>query len=105
MRWLYGLTNFTLMFSSSRYFLTALEATFSMMLNTVLKPLFVRYVMFSLKFTIVEAYVNSFNGVASIEFDNQSYSTKISVLLSLDIIGNFPVWLTYIVQFFGFMVA
>ena len=76
-----------------------------MMLKTGLKPLFVRYGMFYLNVAIIEVYVRFFTGVANTSFEDQSYSTKISVLLSLDIIGNFPVWLTYIVQFFGFMVA
>ena len=68
MRWLYGLTNFTLMFSSSRYFLTALEATLSMMLNTGLKTLFVMYVIFSLRVVIVELSVKYFTGVDRIAF-------------------------------------
>ena len=70
--------------------MTDFEATLSMMLKTGLKPLFVRYVMFSLNVAIVEVYVRSFTGVANIAFDNQLYSTNIAVLLSLDMIRKFP---------------
>ena len=70
--------------------MTDFEATLSMMLKTGLKPLFVRYVMFSLNVAIVEVYVRSFTGVANITFDNQLYSTNIAVLLSLDMIRKFP---------------
>ena len=59
------------MLSSSRYFLTAVEATLPMMLKTGLKPLFVKYVMFSLKVAIVDISVKSFTGVSRIAFDDQ----------------------------------
>ena len=90
-RWLCGSTKYSFIFSSSGYFLAAFEATLSMMLKTGLKHLFVRYVMFSLNVSIVEVSVISFTGVDKIAFDDQSYSTNISVLLSLDLIGKFPV--------------
>ena len=86
-----GSNSCILMFYSSRYFWTALEATLSMMLNTVLKPLFVRYVMFSSNVAIVEVSVQYFTGVYNIVFDGQSYSTNIDVFPTIDIIGNFPV--------------
>ena len=53
-RWLCGSTGCIMMFSSYRYFLNALEDTLLMMLKAGLKPLFVNYVMFHLKFTIVD---------------------------------------------------
>ena len=85
-----GSDNCSFIFSSSSYFLTALDATLSMILKTGLKPLFVRYVMFSLNVVIVEVSVRSFTGVAKIAFYNQLYSTNIAVLLSLDMIRKFP---------------
>ena len=39
-QWLCGSTSFRFIFSSSRHFLTDLDATLSMMLKTRLKPLF-----------------------------------------------------------------
>ena len=90
-RWLCGSTNCSFILLSSRYFLTDLEATLSMMLNTVLKPLFFRYVMFSSNVAIVEVSVQYFTGVYNIVFDGQSYSTNIDVFPTIDIIGNFPV--------------
>ena len=69
--------------------MTDFEDTLSTMLKTGLKPLFFRYVMFSLNVSIVEVSIRSFNGVSNIAFDDQFYSTKISVLPSLDLIGNF----------------
>ena len=63
----------------------------SMILRTGLEPLFVRYVMFSLNVAIVEVYVRSLTGVANISFGDHSYSTKIAVLPSLELIGNFSV--------------
>ena len=57
------------MLSSSRYFSTDLEATLSMILKTVLKPLFVKYAIFFLKFAIVDESFKSFTGVAKITFD------------------------------------
>ena len=62
-----------------------------MMLNTISKPRFVRYVMFSLNVVIIEVSVRSFTWVANIAFKDQSYSTKIAVFPSIDLIGNFPV--------------
>ena len=88
--WLCGSDNFTFIFSFSRYFLTALDATLSMMFKTGLKSLFISNMMFSLNVKIVEVSVKYFTGVSNIVFDDQSYSTKISVLPSLDLIGNFP---------------
>ena len=99
------MTNFSLIFSSSKYFLTALESTLLMMLNTGLRPVFVRYVMFSLNVAIVEVSVKYFTGVANIAFNNQSYSTKIAVFTSIDLIGDFPVKSTYMVNVLGFRVA
>ena len=90
-RWMCGSTKCSFIFSFSRYLLTAFEATFYMMLKIVFKPLFVRYLMFSLNVAIVEVYVRYFNGVSNIAFDDQLYITKIAVFLSLDPIGNFPV--------------
>ena len=49
-----------MMFFSSKYFLTALEATLSMMLKTGLKPLIVKYVIFYLKVDIINAYFKYF---------------------------------------------
>ena len=89
------------MFSSSRYLLTDLEAKFSIMSKTGLKPLFVKYVMFSLKVAIVGVPFKSFTGVASIALDYQSYITKIAVFPSFDMIGDFPVKSTHMVPFFG----
>ena len=43
-----GSNSCILMFYSSRYFWTALEATLSMMLKTGLVPLLVKYMMFTL---------------------------------------------------------
>ena len=54
----------------------------------MLKPIFVGYVMFSLNVAIVEVSVKYFTGVANIAFDDQSYSTNISVFPSIDLIGN-----------------
>ena len=44
--------------------------------------------MFSWNVSIVEVSVRSFTRVANIVFDNQSYITNISMLPSLDPIGN-----------------
>ena len=93
------------MFSSSRYFLTALEDTLSMVLKTGLKPLFVKYVMVYLKVSIVDVSFKYFTGVARITFDDQSYKSNIAVFASIDLIANFPVKSTYMVPFFGFSVA
>ena len=90
-QWLCGSTNCSFIFSSSRYCLTAFEATLYMMLNTGLKPLFVRYLMFSFNIAIVEISVRSFTGIANIKFYDQLYSTKIAVLPFLDLIRNFNV--------------
>ena len=88
--WLCCWTNCSFIFSSSRYFLTSFEATLSMMLETGLKPLFFRCVMFYLNVAIFELSVRYLVRVANILFDNQLYSIKIDVLPSLDRIGNFP---------------
>ena len=85
------MNNFSFILSASSYFLTALEATLSIMLNTSLKPLFVSYVMFYLNVTIVEVSVRYFSGVANIAFNDQSYRTNIAVFPSIYLIGNFPV--------------
>ena len=85
------------MLSSSRYFLTALEAILSIMSNTGFKPLFVRCVIFYLKVAIVEVSVKSFTGVTRIEFDDQSYITKTYAFPYIDPIGDFPVKSTYMV--------
>ena len=42
-----------------------------MMLNTGLKPLFVNYVMFSLKVAIVDSFFKFLTGVARISLDDQ----------------------------------
>ena len=81
--------------------MTALEATFSMMLKYGLKPLFVRYVMFDLEVFILEVSVKYFTGVSRIVFDYQSYITRIDVFPSIDLIGNFLVKSTYMVPFLG----
>ena len=90
-----GSTNSSFIFSSSRYCLTSFEATLSMMLNTGLESLFVRYVVFSLNVAIVKVSVRSFTGVTNISFDEQSYSTKIYVFLSFDLIVYFPVSISF----------
>ena len=54
------------MFSSSRYFLTALESDFSIMLKIGLNPLFVKYVIFPLNVAIVDASFESFTFFARI---------------------------------------
>ena len=104
-RWLCGSIDFSLILSFSRYLLTDLEAKLSMMLNTDLKPLFVRYVMFSLKAAIIEVSDKYFTGVANIAFYDQSYCTNISVFPSINMVGDFPVKLTYMVTFLGFSVT
>ena len=104
-RWLRGSTNYSFILSSPRYFFTGFEATLSMMLKTGLKPLFVRYVMFSLNVSIVEVSIRSSTGFSNIVFDDQLYSTNIAVLPYLDLIGNFPVQSTYIFPFFELRVA
>ena len=73
-----------------------------MMLNTSLKPLFVRYVIFSLNVAIVEVSVKYFTGVANIAFDDQLYSINNSVFPYIDMVGKFPVKSTYMVPFWGF---
>ena len=86
--------------------MTTLGATFSIMLSTGLKPIIVRYVMFSMNDTIIEEYVKYFTGYADITFNDQSYSTNIAAFPFIDLIGKFPVKSsTYIVSFFGFRVA
>ena len=72
-------------------FLIELEATLSMMLNTGLKPLFVKYVMFYFKVAIVNSSFKFKTGIARVELDDQSYSTKMAVFPSIELIGNFPV--------------
>ena len=47
-------TSSIMVLSYFKYFLTALEATLTMMLKTILKPIFVKYVMFSLKVATVD---------------------------------------------------
>ena len=100
--WLCGSTSCTLMFFYYRYFLTVLEATFPMMLKTGLKPLFVKYVMFSLKVDIADSYFKYLTGLARIAFDDRLYSTNMEVFPSIELIGNFPLKSTYIVLYFGF---
>ena len=51
-----GSTSCMIMFYSSKYLLTDLEATLSMILKTDLNPLFVKYAIFFLKFSIVDEY-------------------------------------------------
>ena len=70
-RWLCGSTGFIMMLSYYRYFLNDLDATLSMMLKTGLNPLFVKYVMFSLKVPIMDLSFKYFTGVARIPFDDQ----------------------------------
>ena len=62
-----------------------------MILKTGLKPLFVKYVMFSLKIVIVDASFEYFTDVSKVEFYDQSNSTTFYVFSSIDLIGNFPV--------------
>ena len=104
-RWLCVSTSFILMLSSSRYFLTDLEATLSMILKTDLNPLFVKYAIFFLKFSIVDESFKSFTGIARIKFDYHSYKTNMDVFPSIDLIGYFPENSTYMVPSFGFSVA
>ena len=104
-RWLCVSTSFILMLSSSRYFLTDLEATLSMILKTYLDPLFVKYAIFFLKFSIVDESFKSFTGIARIKFDYHSYKTNMDVFPSIDLIGYFPENSTYMVPSFGFIVA
>ena len=67
-------------------FFIALEATLQMMLNTGFKPLFVKYVMFSFKVAIIDSLFKIITGVARISLDYQSYSTKMDVFNSIDLI-------------------
>ena len=99
--WLCSSVGFIMMFSYSRYLLTALGATLSMMLIIGLKPLFVKYVMLSLKVDIVDVSLKCFTGVGRVSYDNQSYSTNIAVFPSIALNRNFPVKSTYMVPFFG----
>ena len=55
----------------------------------------------SLNVAIVDLSVKYFTGVAGILFDYQSYSKKIAVFRSIDLIGDFPVKSTDLVPFFG----
>ena len=68
-----------------------MEATLSMILKMVLKPLLVDYVMLSLNVASVDSSFEYFTGVARMALDYQSYSTNISVFPSIYLIGNFPV--------------
>ena len=61
--------------------------------------------MFSLNVEIVEVSVRSFTGVANIAFDDQSYRTKIAVLPSIDLTGNFPCVVNIYPSILGFRVA
>ena len=90
-RWLCGSIGFIMMLSYYRYFLNDLDATLSMMLKTGLNPLFVKYVMFSLKIVIVDASFEYFTDVSKVEFYDQSNSITFYVFSSIDLIGNFPV--------------
>ena len=76
-----------------------------MILKTFLKPLFFKVCDFYLKVAIVDVSYKYFTGVAKISFDDQSYSTKISVFPSINMVGDFPVKLTYMVTFLGFSVT
>ena len=82
-------TNCIMMLSYYRYFWTNLEAKLLMMLKTGLKPLFVKYGMFSLKLTIVYSYFKYLTDVARIALDEQSYIANMAVLLSIELIVNF----------------
>ena len=66
-----------------------------------MKPLFVKYGMFSLKVSIVDAPFKYITGVDRIRFYYQLYSTKISMFPSIGLIGDFLVKSTYMVPFFG----
>ena len=80
-----------MMFSFYRYFLTALEAILQMMLKIVLKPLFVKYVIFYLKVSNVDSSLKCLTDFARISLDDQSYSTRMSVFSYIGLIGDFPV--------------
>ena len=62
-----------------------------MILKTFLKPLFFKVCDFYLKVAIVDVSYKYFTGFAKISFDDQSYSTKIAVSPSLDMIRKFYV--------------
>ena len=62
-----------------------------MMLNTGLKPLFVKYVIFSLKVSIIDSSFIFVTDVDKIVLDDQSYSTNMAVFPSINLVGNFLV--------------
>ena len=64
-------------------FFIAWEATLSMMLNCGPKPRLSRYLMFSVKVSMMELSEVLEIGVAKIAFDDQSYMTKIARMPSM----------------------
>ena len=62
-----------------------------MMLNTGLKPLFAKYVIFSLKVSIIDSSFIFVTDVDKIVLDDQSYSTNMAVFPSINLVGNFLV--------------
>ena len=92
------------MLSSSRYFLTVLEATLSMMLKTGLKPLLVKYMMFPLKVAIFDSSFKSLTGVARISLDDHYYITKTSVFPSMTWLGIFR-WIQHIWYRLSYLVS
>ena len=81
-------------------FFIALVSTLSMILYTVLSPLFARYSMFCLKHSTNVSAFDYFIGVDRMALDVQSYMMNIAVIPCIDVIGNFPVNYAYIVPSF-----
>ena len=100
-----GSTSCILIFYSSGYLSTTLEATLSMMLKTGLKPLSFKYIMLSLDVATIDFPFKSFTGVARMALNKTLHSAKMSVFLFIYLIGNCPVKSTYIVLSFGFSAA
>ena len=65
-----GFTICILIFSSSRYFLTVLEAKMKMILKMGLKYLSVKYVMLSLNVSTVNSFSEYFTGLARMALDD-----------------------------------
>ena len=87
--WLWGSTGLIIMVSSYRYFWTAFEATFSLMLKNGLNTILVKYVMFYLKVTIMDVYFKSFTGVARIAFTTSCTAQRLLCFLLLIWLGIF----------------
>ena len=86
-----GSTSCILIFYSSGYLSTTLEATLSMMLKTGLKPLSFKYIMLSLDVATIDFPFKSFTGVARMSLDDQLYTTRVDVFTLIDLNGDFPV--------------